>query len=107
MSLSTRLRLAITTPNRFRKATPQILDGGFDLLLTQFDDAIITQNGLFLGLQLLPQDIGYDLLTTQSGDTILTQNDLLISLQLVEYEITTQDNFTLISQDGRVIQVGF
>lgn len=77
MSLLTRLKLAITALNRFTQPAPQILGDGFDVLLTQDEDAIITQSGIFL------------------------------VRQTVQYELLTQSDFTLITQDGRTLQAGY
>lgn len=77
MSLLTRLKLAITALNRFTQPTPQFQGDGFDVLLTQDEDAIITQSGIF------------------------------IVRQTVQYELITQADFTLITQDGRTLQAGY
>jgi uncharacterized protein (AIM24 family) len=76
MSLLTRLRLAITALTGGR-ITPQTFGDGFDVLLTQDDDAIITQSSIFL------------------------------VRQTVQYNVITQDMFMITAQDGRTIQVGF
>lgn len=77
MSLLTRLRLAITALPSASAITPQNFGDGFDVLLTQDDDAIITQDNIFL------------------------------VRQTVQYNLLTQDMFMIIAQDGRAIQVGF
>lgn len=77
MSLSTRLKLAITALNRFLKTTPQLQGDGFDVLLTQDEDAIITQNGIY------------------------------IVRQTLQYDLSSQDDFTVVTQDGRILQAGF
>jgi hypothetical protein len=77
MSLVTRLKLAITALNRFIRTTPQSQGDGFDVLLTQSEDAIITQSGIF------------------------------IVRQTLQYDLLSQNDFTLITQDGRIMQAGF
>lgn len=77
MSLITRLKLSITALNRFIRTAPQSQGDGFDVLLTQAEDAIITQSGIF------------------------------IVRQTLQYDLLTQDEFTLITQDARTLQVGF
>jgi hypothetical protein len=77
MSLVTRLKLAITALNRFIRTTPQSQGDGFDVLLTQSEDAIITQSGIF------------------------------IVRQTLQYDLLSQSDFTLITQDGRIMQAGF
>ena len=77
MSLITRLSLAITAINRFITAAPQLQGDGFDVLLTQDDNAIITQNSIF------------------------------IVRQTLQYELLSQNDFTVVTQDGRILQVGF
>ena len=76
MSLRVHLGLAISTVNRANKATPQLPLTGFDILLTQADDAIITQSGIFL------------------------------VRQIEQRNIVTQDGFIIIAQDNRTLQVG-
>lgn len=77
MSLITRLRLAITALDNLKLTAPQNFGDGFDVLLTQDDNAIITQDERFLVIQTL------------------------------QYELLTQDGFVLTTQDGRVIQAGY
>jgi hypothetical protein len=77
MTLRAQLRLAITAVNRFIRTTPQSQGDGFDVLLTQSEDAIITQNSIF------------------------------IVRQTLQYDLLSQNDFTLITQDGRIMQVGF
>jgi uncharacterized protein (AIM24 family) len=77
MSLITRLKLAISALNRFTITTPQPQGDGFDVLLTQSEDAIITQSEIF------------------------------IVRQTVQYDVLTQDGFMLVTQDGRILQAGF
>ena len=77
MSLVTRLKLAITALNRFIRTTPQSQGDGFDVLLTQSEDAIITQSSIF------------------------------IVRQTLQYDLLSQSDFTLITQDGRIMQAGF
>jgi hypothetical protein len=77
MSLVTSLKLAITALNRFIRTTPQSQGDGFDVLLTQAEDAIITQSGIF------------------------------IVRQTLQYDLLSQDDFTLITQDDRIMQAGF
>jgi hypothetical protein len=77
MSLVTGLKLAITALNRFIRTTPQLQGEGFDVLLTQDDNAIITQNSIF------------------------------IVRQTLQYDLLSQNDFTLITQDGRIMQAGF
>lgn len=77
MSLITNLVLSITALNRKLRLAPQPQGEGFDVLLTQSEDAIIAQDGRF------------------------------IVRQTVQYDLLTQDEFTLITQDARIIQVGF
>lgn len=77
MSLSTRLKLAISALNRFLITTPQPQGDGFDILLTQSEDAIITQSGIF------------------------------IVRQTVQYDLLAQNEFALITQDNRILQAGF
>jgi len=77
MSLITSLRLAITALNSFIRTAPQSQGDGFDILLTQYEDAIITQSGIF------------------------------IVRQTLQYDLLSQDDFTLITQDNRILQVGF
>jgi hypothetical protein len=77
MSLVTGLKLAITALNRFIRTTPQSQGDGFDVLLTQSEDAIITQSSIF------------------------------IVRQTLQYDLLSQSDFTLITQDGRIMQAGF
>jgi hypothetical protein len=77
MSLVNRLRLAITALPGLVVSTPQNFGDGFDVLLTQDDHAIITQDSIFL------------------------------VRQTVQYNILTQDMLMLVAQDGSAIQVGF
>lgn len=77
MSLITRLRLAITALDNLSITTPQNFGDGFDVLLTQDDSAIISQDERF------------------------------IVIQTLQYDLMTQDGFVITSQDGRVIQAGY
>ena len=77
MSLHTSLRLAISTLTTVRAKTPQPFDESLDLLLTQAGDYIITQDGLFLG----------------------------VPPALLLYELVTQDDLTIITQSGDIIEV--
>lgn len=77
MSLITSLKLAITAINRRLGVAPQPQGDGFDVLLTQSEDAIIAQDGRF------------------------------IVRQTVLYELETQDGLTLLTQDDRVLVAGF
>jgi hypothetical protein len=54
-----------------------------------------------------PQGTGFDLLLTQDDSAILTQDGRLLVRQTVLYELETQQGLTLLSQDGRKIIVGF
>lgn len=47
MSLRVGLTLSVSSIN-FRSIIPKPLDGDFKILLTQQDDAIITQNGMYI-----------------------------------------------------------
>lgn len=76
MSLLTRLRLAITAASSGSATAPQNFGDGFDVLLTQDEDAIITQSSIFL------------------------------VRQTVQYNVFTQDAFMITAQDGRTLQVG-
>jgi hypothetical protein len=73
MSLITRLKLRITTLTDKLSVTPQNFGEGFDVLLTQDEHAIITQDERFIVIQTLQ----YDLLT-QSGFAITTQDERVI-----------------------------
>jgi len=73
MSLITRLKLRITALTDKLADAPQNFGEGFDVLLTQDEHAIITQNEKFIVIQTLQ----YDLLT-QSGFAITTQDDRVI-----------------------------
>jgi len=77
MSLITGLILSITALNRKLRPAPQPQGEGFDVLLTQADDAIIAQDNRFV----------------------------VIQLQL--YELQTQDGLMLETQSGAPIVVGF
>jgi hypothetical protein len=77
MSLITNLILSITAINRKLRPAPQPQGEGFDVLLTQSDDAIIAQDGRF------------------------------IVRQTVLYELETQDGLLLLTQDGKQLVVGF
>lgn len=77
MSLITGLILSITALNRKLRTSPQPQGEGFDVLLTQSDDAIIAQDGRF------------------------------IVRQTVLYELQTQDGLMMLTQDDRPIVVGF
>lgn len=77
MSLLTSLILSITAINRKLRTSPQPQGEGFDVLLTQSDDAIIAQDGRF------------------------------IVRQTVQYELQTQDGLLVETQDGRQLVVGF
>jgi hypothetical protein len=77
MSLLTNLILSITAINRKLRASPQPQGEGFDVLLTQSDDAIIAQDGRF------------------------------IVRQTVLYELQTQDGLVLLTQDNSPLVVGF
>lgn len=77
MSLITGLILSITALNRKLRTAPQPQGEGFDVLLTQDDNAIIAQDGRF------------------------------IVRQTVQYELQTQDGLTLLTQDDDQIVVGF
>ncbi len=77
MSLLTNLVLSITAINRKLRPAPQPQGEGFDVLLTQNEDAIIAQDGRF------------------------------IVRQTVQYELQTQDGLTLLTQDDRPLVVGF
>lgn len=77
MSLITRLRLAITALYNLKQTTPQNFGEGFDVLLTQDDNAIITQDERF------------------------------IVIQTLQYELMTQAGFVLTTQDDRVILAGY
>ena len=77
MSLITSLILSITALNRKLRPAPQPQGEGFDVLLTQSDDAIIAQDGRFIVRQ-----------------TLL-------------YELQTQDGLVLLTQDDKPIVVGF
>jgi hypothetical protein len=77
MSLITRLRLAITALDSGSRITPQNFGDGFDVLLTQDDHAIISQD------------------------------DRFIVIQTLQYELMTQAGFVLTTQDDRVIQAGY
>jgi hypothetical protein len=77
MSLITRLRLAITALDNLNQTTPQNFGEGFDVLLTQDDNAIITQDERF------------------------------IVIQTLQYELMTQAGFVLTTQDDSVIQAGY
>jgi len=73
MSLRTRLDLSITALNRIQLELPQNEGDGFDVLLTQSEDAIITQNDIYI----VRQTLQYDLLS-QSGFIIVTQNEQVL-----------------------------
>jgi len=73
MSLRTRLDLSITALNRTQLELPQNEGDGFDVLLTQSEDAIITQNDIYI----VRQTLQYDLLS-QSGFIIVTQNEQVL-----------------------------
>ena len=77
MSLLTSLNLAITAINRRLGIAPQPQGEGFDVLLTQSEDAIIAQDGRF------------------------------IVRQTLQYELQTQDGLVMLTQDDRPIVVGF
>lgn len=77
MSLRTLLKLAITALNRTNLESPQNWGDGFDVLLTQSEDAIITQNEIY------------------------------IVRQTLQYELLSQDGFTIVTQNEQVIQAGF
>lgn len=76
MSLHTSLRLALSTLNRVRAKTPQPIEQVFDFLLSQAEDFIITQDGL----------------------------NIVVPHILVYYDIITQDNFSIVTQDERFIE---
>ena len=75
MGLHTSLRLALSTLNRVRAKTPQPVDQLFDFLLTQAEDFIITQDGLAI---VFPHILVYYDLTTQDDFGIVTQDDRMI-----------------------------
>lgn len=77
MSLITRLKLAITALYNLKPSTPQNFGEGFDVLLTQDENAIIAQDERF------------------------------IVIQTLQYELLTQAGFVLTTQDERVIQAGY
>lgn len=77
MSLLTNLVLSITAINRKLRPAPQPQGEGFDVLLTQSEDAIIAQDGRF------------------------------IVRQTIQYELQTQDGLVLLTQDGEQLVVGF
>jgi hypothetical protein len=107
MGLRISLGLSITSRNRIIKAIPQLQEDGFDILLSQSDDAIITQSGIFIVIQSEAVSQEEFTLLTQSEDTIITQDGrfIIISPTVMLYELQTQDGFTLITQDGRIIEV--
>ena len=107
MSLRVSLGLALAGRKRLIIGAPQYVDDSFDVLLTQSGDAIITQSGLFIVRQRIQEDVYGSNLITQSGDSIITQNNLFIVLDSEQYELVTQDGVTVITQDGRTLQVGF
>ena len=49
----------------------------------------------------------YDWLITQDERPIITQNEIHITIQQVSYDLHTQSGLALITQDGRIIKVGF
>ena len=65
-----RLRLAITSINTALRAVPANYGDGFDVLLTQDDDAIITQDEKYI----VRQTVLYFILS-QNDDMFVTQND--------------------------------
>lgn len=75
MSLYTSLRLALSTMNRVRAKTPQPVEQVFDFLLTQAEDFIITQDNLNI---IVPHVLLYYDLLTQDDLTITTQDDKII-----------------------------
>jgi len=77
MSLKTSLDLVITALRQQRLESPQNFGDGFDVLLTQDEDAIITQNNIY------------------------------IVRQTLQYELLSQNDFTIVTQNGQVIQAGF
>ena len=107
MSLRVSLGLALASRKRLIISAPQYLEDSFDILLTQSGDAIITQSGLFIVRQRIQEDVFGINLITQSVDSIITQNNLFIVLDSEQYELVTQDGVTVITQDGRTLQVGF
>lgn len=62
-----RLKLAITAINKFLRVSST--SDGFDVLLTQSDDALITQNEIFIVRQTL-----YGSLLSQNGLVFITQD---------------------------------
>ena len=76
MSLYTSLRLALSTKNLVRAKTPQPGEQLFDFLLTQAEDFIITQDNL----------------------------NIVFPHILVFYDILTQDDFVITTQDDRIMK---
>lgn len=75
MSLRTRLGLTLSSISKLKSKAPTPIVEVFDFLLTQSDDFIVTQSNDFIGLSLY-MDL-YDL-TTQDDFTIITQNEMII-----------------------------